>query len=437
MGVFSRQSDGILTFPAAKLNGDRVVVFKERSPLSFHLKTILDKQFHLRFKNAGLLLHFSKVTKFILSHVELKGAKIAIALGLTSIFVPVKKRVLYAGLNWGLGHATRSVPIIESLLSFGAEVEITSSGLALSYLKKRFPTLVSHNLPDTEVRYSKKGAKSGLIKRAFAQSSINSLQHRFVSKLVDHREITLIVSDNVYGAFSSRIPSALVSHQLSLKAPFAEKVINAKLATWINRFSEVWIPDVASHLLSGHLATNNKVTIPKKYLGIPSRFVLDHTAQKKYRIGVLLGGPEPQRSILEKELLKILESIDGKKILFRGCETADEILDETIEVTLLGDGKEMGSKLAACDLVIGRSGYSTICDLMAVGTKALLIPTPGQSEQEYLAFRMRVQPQFSTCSQAKLDLERVKRALNKGFQSNDRFDIFKSNSQVVRAFLEQ
>jgi len=345
--------------------------------------------------------------------------------------------VLYAVLNWGLGHATRSVPIIESLLHFGAEVEITSSGLALSYLKKRFPSLTFHSLPDREVLYSKNGARSGLIKRALIQSSINSEQNLFVTGLVRERGFTHIVSDNVYGAYLPDIPSALISHQLSLKVPFGESLINAKLATWINRFSEVWIPDGPNHLVSGDLASSQKVTIPKKHLGVPSRFMKDNIVEKKYRIGVLLGGPEPQRSILEEDLLKLLKSVEGKKILFRGSEITDDLLDDSLEITALGDGQEMASKLAACELVIGRSGYSTICDLMVIGSKALLIPTPGQSEQEYLAGRMRIQPQFSTCSQEKLDLERIKRALNKGFQSKVRFNYFRSDSKVVDAFLKR
>jgi UDP-N-acetylglucosamine:LPS N-acetylglucosamine transferase len=163
----------------------------------------------------------------------------------------------------------------------------------------------------------------------------------------------------------------------------------------------------------------------------------DNIAKKKYRIGVLLGGPEPQRSILEEDLLKIIKSIEGKKILFRGSEIIDDLHDDSLEITSLGDGPEMASKLAACELVIGRSGYSTICDLMVIGSKALLIPTPGQSEQEYLAGRMRIQPQFSACSQEKLDLERIKRALNKGFQQTVRFDLFRSDSKVVDAFLKR
>ncbi|MGB3403128.1 MAG: glycosyltransferase family protein [Microcoleaceae cyanobacterium] len=347
----------------------------------------------------------------------------------------MEKRVLYAVLNWGLGHATRSVPIIESLLHFGAQVEITSSGMALSYLKNRFPALHCHQLPDREVLYSKKGAKSGLIKRALVQSTINSEQNRFVAKLVEESGFTHIVSDNVYGAYHQRIPSALISHQLSLKVLFGESLINTKLAGWINRFSAVWIPDGPNQLVSGILASSQKVNIPKRHLGIPSRFVVDHTAKKRYRIGLVLGGPEPQRSILEENLLNILKQIEGKKIVFRGSDRKDDLEMENTEFHQIGDGDEMARALIACDLVIGRSGYSSICDLLALGSRALLIPTPNQSEQEYLATRMRKSPQFSSISQEKVNADVIRRTLNKSSEPIEKFTFFKSDSKVVREFL--
>jgi len=347
----------------------------------------------------------------------------------------VEKRVLYAVLNWGLGHATRSVPIIESLLHYGARVEIASSGLALSYLKKRFPLTYFHELPDREILYSKKGAKSGLIKRAFIQPTINAEQNHFVAGLVKEREFTHIVSDNVYGAYDLSVPSALISHQLSLRIPFAKSLINSKLADWINRFSEVWIPDGPNHLVAGALASSQKVRIPKKHLGIPSRFVGEHTSEKIYRIGVLLGGPEPQRSILEEILLNILSKIEGKKIIFRGSEEKDSLEREDIHFSPMGDGDEMSIALIACDLVISRSGYSSICDLLALGSKVLLVPTPGQSEQEYLANRMRKSPQFATISQDKLDATVIKRALNRASSPVEKHSFFKRDNETVRVFL--
>lgn len=342
--------------------------------------------------------------------------------------------MLYAVLNWGLGHATRSVPVIESLLHFGAKVEITSSGPALSYLKKRFSSLRFHTLPDREVLYSKKGAQAGLLKRAFIQSGINKDQHRFARKIVDERKITHIVSDNVYGSYDPRIPSALISHQLSLKLPFGESLINKELAKWINRFSEVWVPDGSNHLVAGDLAVNKRVSIPIKHLGIASRFWPKRDTEKKYSIGVVLGGPEPQRRILEHRLLNILVKIEGSKIIFRGSEKAEPAQTNEIEIHSLGDGEEMAQTLAACELVVGRSGYSTLCDLIAIGSKALLIPTPGQTEQIYLAGRMSELPQFSTCNQDKLSEDVVLSALNKQGSATADAEFFSLDNQIVRDF---
>ena len=334
-----------------------------------------------------------------------------------------------------MGHATRSVPIIESLLHFGGEVEITSSGGALSYLKKRFPSLRFHALPDREVLYSKKGAQAGLLKRAFVQSTINKDQNKFIRKIVVERKITHLVSDNVYGAYDQRIPSVLISHQLSLKLPFGESPINAKLAAWINRFSEVWIPDGSNHLVSGDLAANHKVSIRVQHLGIPSRFWPRGDTEKKFSIGVVLGGPEPQRSILEERILEILATVEGRKILFRGSEKSGPMQRDGIDIDGMGDGNEMAEKLSACELVIGRSGYSTLCDFLAIGAKALLIPTPGQTEQEYLAKRMKELPQFSCCAQDKLDANAIRAALSGLPSSAEIFELFTTESKVVRDFL--
>lgn len=349
----------------------------------------------------------------------------------------MENRVLYTVLNWGLGHATRSVPIVESLLHFGAAVEIASSGLALSFLKKRFPSLQFHNLPDREVRYSAKGARAGLIKRALVQSTINTEQNKFIADLVLIKSFTHIVSDNVYGAHCPSIPCALISHQLSLKTPFGESSINARLSSWINRFSEVWVPDGKTHSVAGDLAIGQKVSIAVNHLGICSRFYANNAAEKKYRIGVILGGPEPQRSILEERLLEIIRPLEGRKILFRGSGRKPLETGEQIEVSALGDGDDMAKRLGACELVIGRSGYSTICDLIAIGSRALLIPTPGQTEQEYLADRMRRMPQFSRCVQEKLTTDVLKRALKKNAVMTEKFDFFMKDSSVIRKFLSR
>jgi predicted glycosyltransferase len=46
---------------------------------------------------------------------------------------------------------------------------------------------------------------------------------------------------------------------------------------------------------------------------------------------------------------------------------------------------ELRQEIERAEWVISRCGYSTIMDLVALQKKALLIPTPAQTEQEYLA----------------------------------------------------
>jgi UDP:flavonoid glycosyltransferase YjiC (YdhE family) len=344
--------------------------------------------------------------------------------------------VLYAVLNWGLGHATRSVPLIEALLKSGTIVEITSSGAALQYLKKRFPQLLAYELPDLEVKYSNRGARAGLIRRGLIQSKINSRQRRFVDKLSTERKYSHIVSDNVYGAYSTKIPSALITHQLSLELPFGKNQVNARLARWINRFSEVWIPDDASESIAGRLAKNRNVSIPKRHLGILTRFAACIPGEKIYEIGIVLGGPEPQRSVLEKKLLKLTMSFSGNLILFRGSENGETENRTNLETHSMGDGIDMAEKLAACKLVIGRAGFSTICDLLATKSRALLVPTPGQSEQEYLANRMSKLARFMTCKQEDLNEEVIQRLLNAQNEPPPGPAFFETDSQVIRDFLK-
>lgn len=325
--------------------------------------------------------------------------------------------------------------MIESLIAYGAEVEITSSGAALHYLKERFPRLRFHELPDEAIFYSKRGAEWSLIKRAVRQSKINAAQQRFIRSLTERENYSHLVSDNIYGAYSTEIPSAIITHQLSLKVPFGKSTVNAKMAEWINRFDEVWIPDDASKSIAGTLAENTKVSIPINHLGVLTRFAGSEPKEKAYEVGIVLGGPEPQRSILEKRILEMTKSIKGKQILFRGSAKPDTSATNQMEAYSMGDGREMAEKLAACKLVIGRSGYSTICDLLAIGAKALLIPTPGQTEQEYLAARVIAFPQFAVCKQSALSEEVIKRVLNSEVGKHESPNFFSSENPVIGRFL--
>ena len=347
----------------------------------------------------------------------------------------VEIKVLFAVLNWGLGHATRSVPMIKSILNTPAKLELASTGKAASLLSDEFPNLIVHDLDDREVRYSSRGAKSALMKRALQQKAINTSQQRKIKKLCADNGYTHIVSDNVYGVYHPNLKSALITHQLSLKTPLGSKVVNQRLANWINNFSEVWIPDDPKFRVSGELGQNSNVTIPKHHLGILTRIPqLKRPSEANFKIGVLLGGPEPQRSILEERILDVLVDVDGSKVIFRGSRDS-QLERKHWKIYDFGTAKEMAEIIPSCELVIARSGYSSVMDLMGLAKKILFVPTPGQTEQEYLAEHLASLPNIMICKQKNLRISTIEKALQSKLGSLKKPIRFTGDNEVVKKFL--
>jgi predicted glycosyltransferase len=347
----------------------------------------------------------------------------------------MEKRVLFAVLDWGLGHATRSVPIMRSILKHGVSLEISTRGKAEEYLKTHFPSQLFHALPDQPVRYAERGAGWALAKRAVLQPAINQKQHKKIYVLARERKVTHIVSDNVYGAYHEELKCALITHQLSLRSPALSKQVNQKLANWINRFDEVWIPDDPAATLAGKLSENNQVTTKTHHLGVLSQTPRVDSAKSDYEIGVILSGPEPQRSILEKKLMSILYDLDRKSIVFRGVFGQGQRVDGPVTVKDFGSPKEMAKDLHNTELLISRSGYSSVMDFMEIGKRKLFVPTPGQTEQEYLAKMLVKYPGVFSIAQANLTVEKVKKLLSQPVESAFSARRFEEDSKVITDFL--
>lgn len=313
-------------------------------------------------------------------------------------------KLIYTVLNWGLGHATRSTPLIEALVDRGLKIEIASSGQALKFLNRRFPFLHFHEVPDIPMRYGQSGALPSLLKRALKQQVLNRKQQVFFKKLVEESGADYMISDNVYGAANTKVKTALITHQLSLKTPVAESLVNGKLASWINSFDEVWIPDFEKSPLSGDLSQNKNIVVPTHYIGLLSRFAkYQIPTTKKYGYGALLGGPEPQRTIFERKVIDSFSGLGGKKIIFLGSNKPLQKNIPKLEVVQMGDGLDMAKALSACEFIVARSGFSSLSDLLFLNLKGLVVPTPGQSEQIYLAQEMRKRGWFQTCTQGEFD----------------------------------
>lgn len=320
------------------------------------------------------------------------------------------KRILVAPLNWGLGHATRCIPIIQELLAQKAEVVLASDGRALELLKKEFPELKALKLPAYNIQYV---TGNMFFNIAYQLPKIIKAvidEKRMVQKIVKEFKIDAIISDNRFGCRSKEVRSVFMTHQLRIKMPigFLENWVASINHSFINKFDQCWIPDVeGSPNLSGILSHN--ISFPNlHFIGVLSRMEYEEIP-KKYDAVVVLSGPEPQRTFLEKKIIRQLEQIPGHYLIVQGKTESEEriVLQNRITITSFMIGDQLNKAMLASDLVISRSGYSTIMDLAKLEKKAILIPTPGQTEQESLAEHFKAQNIFYCQSQEQLNLEKA------------------------------
>jgi uncharacterized protein (TIGR00661 family) len=304
-----------------------------------------------------------------------------------------KTKVIVAPLDWGLGHATRCIPIIRQLLKADYEVIIAVERAQMDLLKNEFPSLRFVNLPGYRLKYGKKSVNTTL--KIFLQIPKILIQinreKRWLNIFLKKESIDAVISDNRYGFHSKKIISIFITHQLCIKTVFG-KMIEKKLQQinykCINKFSFCWVPDFEkNNSLAGELS-HPKIfpNIPIGYIGPLSRFEKKENPIN-YKLLILLSGPEPQRTILENIFLNELKSSHDKTILVRGLpgEKKSMGVPSNVEVYNHLSASELNKKICQSELVICRSGYSTVMDLARLGKKSIMIPTLGQTEQEYLA----------------------------------------------------
>lgn len=351
------------------------------------------------------------------------------------------KSVLVAPLNWGLGHATRCIPVINELLKQGAEVFIASDGNALQFLKLEFPKLTFFELPSYNITY---GSGNDLIfkmpaiflntKKAIAE------EHEALAKIITAQHFDLIISDNRYGIWNAKIHSVFITHQINIQVPDYIKWMQPLLLNYnlkqISNFNECWIPDnEGEENLSGSLSHQCKLPDNTYYIGILSRFFKRQLSLapcplplNSYQLLILLSGPEPQRTIFEKSILNQLQQVKYQTLVVQGLAQQQEVKQLSENVTLISylTTNDLHQYIAAADIVVSRSGYSTIMDLAAINGNALLVPTPGQTEQEYLAKKFNESGVFYTVKQTDFKITNIEKA--KTFSGLN----YKNNSDVLQ-----
>ncbi|WP_459211458.1 glycosyltransferase [Aquimarina rhabdastrellae] len=321
------------------------------------------------------------------------------------------KKILVAPLNWGLGHATRCIPIINALLQEGFTPVIASDGDAKALLQKEFPTLESIELPSYNIKYAKKGSffKFKMLFNSPKIVKAIQLERKATKKILTSDRYYGIISDNRMGVRHKDIPSVFITHQLTVLSGKTTKISTKLHNKYIKKFDACWVPDMAtSPNLSGALGHPKKAKKAVSYIGPISRFSSQQTPIEN-DIMVLLSGPEPQRTMLEEKLLKELKE-SHKKILFvRGLIEDKQHISQLDNITIYNFllGKEIEHAINSSELIISRSGYTTVMDLAKLQKKAFFIPTPGQFEQEYIAKRLTEQKIVPSCKQKEFSLSQL------------------------------
>lgn len=341
-------------------------------------------------------------------------------------------RILITPLHWGLGHATRCVPIIRELLSNGIEVYIASDGDALRILQEEFPQCVYIALPAYNIHYKSQNMIWNLAKQSFKILTVIRNERLKIMNIIDTYKINLLITDNRFGAYSHKIPCIFITHQLHIRIPnkFLSTIVNQFNYQIIKKYAACWVPDLAhdSLNLSGALSHNSSPYKNIKYIGALSRLVLYNKEKIEEQIAelpfskklkdeeknivlLLLSGPEPQRSFFEEKLIEQAKGIKDKFfILVRGVVNGKEnewtSLHEHIYSCNYLQTAMLSTLIQRADFLVSRSGYSTIMDYFHLQRKhMLLVPTPGQTEQEYLAETLAEKNIAITQNQNNLDLQ--------------------------------
>ncbi|MCH7785691.1 MAG: glycosyltransferase [Bacteroidetes bacterium] len=322
-----------------------------------------------------------------------------------------KNTILVAALHWGLGHATRCIPIIRELLKCNYNVIIASDGAALLLLQKEFPKLNSIELPSYNITYPLHGKnfKWKLFSKIPNIKKVIASEKRIIDKLVSEEKIQGLISDNRFGVRNNKVPSVYLTHQLNVLTGSTTFFSSKKHQSIIRKFDECWVPDLKGPLnFSGKLGHLKHSELNIKYIGPLSRMKKINLTIK-YDVFILLSGPEPQRSLFENILINSLRGEKLSVILVQGLVETEQKKHQIDNLTIYNymESEEIEKTINTSEIVISRSGYTTIMDLAALEKKVFFIPTPGQYEQEYLAKRLKKLDLVPYCDQEDFNIEKL------------------------------
>jgi len=322
------------------------------------------------------------------------------------------KHLLLAPLDWGMGHTTRCVPLIRHLQAAGHKVTFAGNATQCAFVTKTLPIDTLH-LQGYNITYSRKGSTFALHLLTQIPGILKSIraEHSWLQQQVALHKFDGIISDNRYGLYHSTVPSVIITHQLRIHTGMgnmADNILQKLHYRFLSRFNECWIPDIAGEPnIAGSLSHPHTLPDNTHYIGPLSQLQKPSSAVTTGNtLLILLSGPEPQRTILAGILWQ--QAINQRRpVVFvegsAGCAAPTTIPAHITWHAQVHEG-QLQLMLQEAAMVICRAGYSTIMDLLLLRKKAILIPTPGQAEQEYLAQHLFETGVFYTAKQRGFNL---------------------------------
>ena len=292
-------------------------------------------------------------------------------------------KILFACNDWGMGHLMRSIPIINQLLKQENKILFTGSTFQIDILKEYIPSIETITYPGRSFVFKGDGNWNMEMLRNTRNLLLGIKEDKtFVQKIITEKKITITISDHRYGFRNKTIPSIFITHQINLPIKGIQQFANQWHTNQLKKFNSIWVLDNEDHSFAGKLSTPT-CKLPIHYLGIQSRFEKRDLPKKDFILAVI-SGPEPYAEQLFLEVIEIAKKSNEtiKCISPKNYDT--ETLPKNLEIVNHLAWKEKDTLFYQCKSVISRTGYTTIMDLAVLQKPALLIPTPGQDEQEYL-----------------------------------------------------
>lgn len=313
------------------------------------------------------------------------------------------KRVLVAVLNWGLGHASRSIPIVDALVEMGSEVFIASDGAAGELLIREFPQLTYIELPSYDIRQPVEASYLHWLFQFYKIRRAVRAEWNAVQEITNKFNIQFIISDNRYGAYHEEAPSFIITHQLQLATPWPTNIIpNQIIKRWVGKFNACWIPDYKPPFAIAHdLHANLTIKTHVEYMGLQSR-LYHKELSCSYDFAVIVSGPEPGRTFFEKALRKTLIDIPLRQVWVLGRPLDNAERTEKSNWYSFQTAEGINSVFNQTKIVIARAGYSTIMDCLKLKKKAIFVVTSGQPEQRYLGSTLGKYEGFRVISESQM-----------------------------------